>query len=95
MNARLTPGDNAISSAEPAGLADRSCCCASKAAVRVTLPPATDRPKATDLLLCGHHYRVSRRALDGARVFVTKLPGISSDIAAWIDMTQPTALGER
>ncbi|MGE5132223.1 MAG: hypothetical protein ACM32E_04840 [Gemmatimonadota bacterium] len=28
-----------------------------------------------DLLLCGHHYRVSRRALDAAGALVLPLPG--------------------
>ena len=28
-----------------------------------------------DLLLCGHHYRVSRRALDAAGALVRCLPG--------------------
>ena len=29
----------------------------------VIMPPAAGRAHQTDLLLCGHHYRVSRRAL--------------------------------
>jgi hypothetical protein len=28
-----------------------------------------------DLLLCGHHYRVSRRALTAARARIENLPG--------------------
>jgi hypothetical protein len=34
--------------------------------VRVVMPPAPARPHPVDLLLCGHHYRVSRDALAAA-----------------------------
>jgi hypothetical protein len=43
--------------------------------VRVIMPPAAGRPHSVDLLLCGHHYRVSRRALDAAGALVLPLPG--------------------
>ncbi len=58
------------------------------------MPPTTERPEPTDLLLCGHHYRVSRRALEAARAVVRNLPGISPDVAAWIDMTRLAAFAE-
>jgi hypothetical protein len=70
--------------ASPAGLPGRACCCPAKAAVRVVMPPAQGRPRETDLLLCGHHYLVSRRALATAGASVTELPGTASDVAAWI-----------
>jgi len=54
------------------------------------MPPAAPRRHGTDLLLCGHHYRVSRHALEAARAIVTVLPGTSPDIATWIDTTQVT-----
>ena len=41
----------------------RSCCCPSQPAVIAILPPSPGRPHFTDLLLCGHHYRLSRRTL--------------------------------
>ena len=75
--------------AAPAGPADvpgRACCCPAKAAVRVLMPATEARPYEADLLLCGHHYRVSRRALAEARAVIFELPGISSDTAAWIGM---------
>jgi hypothetical protein len=31
--------------------------------MRVIMPPTAPRPAETDLLLCGHHYRVSRHTL--------------------------------
>lgn len=42
---------------------ERSCCCVAPPAVIVVVPPSAGRPLATELLLCGHHYRLSRRAL--------------------------------
>ena len=56
-------------------LTSRSCCCPSHPAVIVLMPPTKDRPHTTDLLLCGHHYRVSRQALDAADAKVTDLDG--------------------
>jgi hypothetical protein len=95
MNARFQPSasqdthpafrplDDAIPAREESsGLA---CCCPAKATVRVTIPPTQARPHETDLLLCGHHYRVSRDALTAAHAVVQALPGTSEDIAAWID----------
>jgi hypothetical protein len=52
--------------------------------VQVVLPPTDTRPEATDLLLCGHHYRAYRRALAAAHAVVHELPGMPSDTAAWI-----------
>lgn len=51
--------------------AERACCCPARPIVTVLIPPTPDRPHAVDLLLCGHHYRVSRGALKaiGAVVF--------------------------
>jgi hypothetical protein len=76
-------------------LAGRACCCAARAAVQVTMPPTASRPHETDLLLCGHHYRVSRRALEAARAAVRELPGTPDDVAAWIDVHQLAALAGR
>jgi hypothetical protein len=50
----------------PPRLADRSCCCPARPAVRVLIPPAAERPHPVDLLLCGHHYLTSRAALAAA-----------------------------
>ncbi len=46
--------------------ADRACCCSAGPAVVALMPTAPDRRHATDLLLCGHHYRTSRAALAAA-----------------------------
>lgn len=52
-------------------LAERACCCPGRPVVKVVMPPATDRAEATDLLLCGHHFRVSQETLSeaGATVY--------------------------
>ncbi len=46
--------------------AERACCCPARPAVVAVLPPAPGRDHETDLLLCGHHYRASRDALEAA-----------------------------
>jgi hypothetical protein len=46
--------------------AERACCCPAKPAVVAVLPPGPGRDHPTDLLLCGHHYRASRKALETA-----------------------------
>jgi hypothetical protein len=81
--------------AVPAVLAGPACCCAARSAVQVTMPPTAPRPHETDLLLCGHHYRVSRRALEAAGSAVRELPGTPDDVAAWIDAHRPAALAGR
>jgi hypothetical protein len=71
-----TPGglhDDAMPPTPAPALASRACCCPARAVVRVILPPAAGRPHETDLLLCGHHFRVSRRALAAAHAIVHAL----------------------
>lgn len=62
---------------------DRACCCVARAVVRVVMPPTPGRPHETELLLCGHHYRVSRDAFAAARARVEELPGIAAEATAW------------
>jgi hypothetical protein len=52
-----------------------ACCCPARPVVQVVLPATTARPHQTELLLCGHHYRVSRQALATANAAITELPG--------------------
>ena len=54
---------------------DRGCCCPAQPVVRVIMPPTARRPHSVDLLLCGHHYRVSRQALAAAGARIDDLPG--------------------
>jgi len=46
--------------------ADRACCCPARPVVTVIMPPAPGRPYSVDLLLCSHHFQVSRAALKAA-----------------------------
>ncbi len=50
----------------PHVVADRACCCPARPVVTVIMPPAPGRPHPVDLLLCGHHFQVSRAALAAA-----------------------------
>ena len=49
----------------PHVVADRACCPA-RPVVTVIMPAAPGRPHPVDLLLCGHHFRVSQAALTAA-----------------------------
>ena len=91
MNARFHRASQAPSAAAlfgdaaPAGppSLDQACCCVARAVVRVVIPPAPGRPHETELLLCGHHYRVSRDALTAVHARVEELPGSARDATAW------------
>jgi len=61
---------------------DRACCCPGQPVVRVIMPPSPGRGHSVDLLLCGHHYRVSRPALTAARARIESLPGKADAAAA-------------
>jgi len=74
-----------------ASLTDQACCCVARAVVRVVMPPVADRPHETELLLCGHHYRVSRAALSAAGASVHELGENLADPSAWFhgDRSRP------
>jgi len=57
----------------------RACCCPARPVVRVVMPPTASRPHSVDLLLCGHHYRVSSQALAAAGATVSELPEIAGN----------------
>ena len=61
---------------------DPACCCPATPVVRVVLPPTSVRPHPTDLLLCGHHYRVSRQRLAALNATMEKLPSAGGDAVA-------------
>src|SRR5690349_13144472 len=94
MNARFRPSaaskaDGTTALVRPAypallpGPGDQACCCVARAVVRVVMPPAPGRPRETELLLCGHHYRVSQAALAAAAARVEELPGSRGDAGTW------------
>jgi hypothetical protein len=55
------------------------------------MPLSGARARPVDLLLCGHHYRVSRAALAAAGATVQELPGRSADVAAALFAEPETA----
>jgi hypothetical protein len=63
----------------------RSCCCAALPAVIAVLPPSADRPSATDLLLCGHHYRASLPSLTARGATMLDISGHPLIAGAWPD----------
>ena len=67
--------DDTVQASQPAP-AGPACCCPARPLVRVVMPATAARPHRTELLLCGHHYRVSRQALAAARAVVTEIPGM-------------------
>jgi len=64
---------------------DKACCCPSRPVVRVLMPPTTDRRYRVDLLLCGHHFRLSQWTLAAvgavARVILGSSAGRVSELA--------------
>jgi len=66
----------------------RACCCPGRPVVRVTMPASAARPRPADLLLCGHHYRVSQPAIEAAGATIEALPGRSADAEAAL-LTRP------
>ena len=75
--------DTGDTSPEPPPVAEyHACCCPGRPVVRVIMPATAGRPRPVDLLLCGHHYRVSRAAIAAAHGTVEDLPGCSGDVAA-------------
>lgn len=69
--------------------AGRACCCPAKPAVIAVMPPSRGRKHPTDLLLCGHHYRVSRKGLAAAGATVLDLNGAPVAGDVWL----PVAAG--
>ena len=54
---------------------DKACCCPSRPMMRVLMPAAPGRPYRVDLLLCGHHFRLSQWTLAAAGAVARVLPG--------------------
>ena len=62
--------------AVPLEVAARACCCPARPVVTVVMPPTASRPHPVDLLLCGHHFRVSQAALQAAGAAVYDETGL-------------------
>jgi len=64
---------------------DRSCCCAAQSAVIAVMPPGASRQHATDILLCGHHYRASKAGLAAAGATILDIRGYPLTDNDWPD----------
>jgi hypothetical protein len=62
--------------AVPLDVAARACCCPARPVVTVVMPPAPSRPHSVELLLCGHHFRVSQASLQAAGADVYDKAGL-------------------
>jgi len=62
--------------------AGRACCYPAKPVVIAIMPQKRGRKHPTDLL-CGHHYRVSRKVLAAAGATVLDLSGVPVTDDAW------------
>jgi hypothetical protein len=51
--------------------------------VIAVLPPSAGRPDATDLLLCGHHYRAALAALTAQEATILDIGGRPLTDDAW------------
>lgn len=60
-----------------ARLASRACCCPARPMFIAVIPPSPGRRLPTDLLLCGHHYRASKRSLAVAGAVILDMDGFS------------------
>ena len=65
--------DDTIQAGGPV-IVGHACCCPANPVVRVIMPATAARHHRTELLLCGHHYRVSRQALAAANATITEIP---------------------
>ena len=54
---------------------DKACCCPSRPMVRVLMPATESRSSRVDLLLCGHHFRLSQWSLAAAGAVARVMPG--------------------
>ena len=55
--------------------AGRACCCTARPVIIAIMPPTPSRTHPTDLLLCGHHYRMCRKGLAAADATVLDFTG--------------------
>jgi len=62
-------------------MSTRADCCSAAAAYRVTLPVTRDRAHPAELMLCGHHLRASRSALQSCGAEIGELDELFAALA--------------
>ena len=80
---RPVMSESAAVSATSRRYADRACCCLAQPVVIAVVPPRGGRQAETDLLLCGHHYRVSKAALAAADATILDMTGHLLECGDW------------
>ncbi|HUJ07976.1 MAG TPA: hypothetical protein VLX31_17860 [Streptosporangiaceae bacterium] len=73
--------------------ARQACCCPARPAVIAIMPPGPGREHRTELLLCMHHFRLSRATLVAAGAVVVDLDRriIPPDMPAYLDCSREPA----
>ena len=69
------PAGDPDATTTPRWLAELACCCPSRPMVQVVLPGTAARPRAVDLLMCSHHFRICRERLLAAGASVVDRSG--------------------
>jgi hypothetical protein len=72
---RPATSEPATASANTRRYSVRACCCPAPPAVIAVMPARGARHAATDLLLCGHHYRASKVSLAAAGATILDMTG--------------------
>lgn len=88
----MAAGDELVAELEraaPLGPAARACCCPARPVVTVVMPPTASRPRPVDLLLCGHHFRVSKDSLEAIGVAVYDRAGLPIMTGARANSARP------
>jgi hypothetical protein len=60
----------------------RADCCSARATYRIVLPATHDRVESAELLLCGHHLRASRAALEARNADVRELDEVFAALSS-------------
>jgi hypothetical protein len=63
----------------PIDSAAHACCCSARPVVTALMPQTPPRPRAVELLFCGHHFRSHRHALTAAGATIFDAAGIPID----------------
>jgi hypothetical protein len=77
------PMDELLPAPAPTITTMQADCCIAAAAYLIVLPATPGRPHATELMLCGHHFRTSRDALRKANA--TAFDGHTKKLCAIAD----------